>query len=298
MKQISLVAIFFSLLTYSVFAQTDLLRQKITQIISEKKATVGLLVSGFEKSDTLSINGDRHFPLQSVFKFHIGLAVLDRIEKKKLALDQKIFIKKSDLSPDLYSPIREKYPEGNIEMTLAEILRYTVAESDNSGCDILLKLIGGAKEVNNYIHSLGISDVNIQNSEAEIQKEWSIQFNNYTSPKAANQLLLSVYRNRNKLFSKENYDFIWKVMTETSTGKNRLKGLLPAGTVVAHKTGTSGTKDGVMAAVNDIGIITLPNGKYYAISVFVSNSHESIETNEKIIADVSKVVWNYFTEKK
>ena len=86
-------------------------------------------------------------------------------------------------------------------------------------------------------------------------------------------------------------------MKETKTGANRLKGQLPQGTVVAHKTGTSGTNKttGVTAAVNDIGVVFLPNGQHYFISVFVTNSKENAETNEKIIANISKVAWNYFT---
>jgi beta-lactamase class A/beta-lactamase class A VEB len=74
---------------------------------------------------------------------------------------------------------------------------------------------------------------------------------------------------------------------------------VPKGTVVAHKTGWSGTnKDGVTAAVNDIGIIFLPNGQHFAISVFVTNSKEDIATNERIIADIAKVAWDYFSTKK
>jgi beta-lactamase class A len=84
-------------------------------------------------------------------------------------------------------------------------------------------------------------------------------------------------------------------MCETSTGKERIKGQLPTGTLVAHKTGTSGTNaQGITAAINDIGIVTLPNGNHFVISVYVSNSKENTQTNEKIISDISKLVWDYF----
>ena len=82
---------------------------------------------------------------------------------------------------------------------------------------------------------------------------------------------------------------------ETKTGPYRIKGQLPPGTPVAHKTGTSDTnKEGVAAAVNDVGIITLPDGKHVAIAVFVANSREDSATNEKIIADISRAVWDDF----
>jgi beta-lactamase class A len=87
-------------------------------------------------------------------------------------------------------------------------------------------------------------------------------------------------------------------MRETETGKKRLKGQLPEKTIVAHKTGSSGAnKSGLTAAVNDIGIVYLPNGQHFIISVFVTDSKEDAENNEKIIADITKVTWDYFTAK-
>jgi beta-lactamase class A/beta-lactamase class A VEB len=84
-------------------------------------------------------------------------------------------------------------------------------------------------------------------------------------------------------------------MKATSTGPMRLKGELPENIIVAHKTGTSGENElGKIAAVNDIGIIFLPNGNYYFISIFVSDSMHSYEENEKIISEISKVVYDYF----
>ncbi|MBA4057716.1 MAG: hypothetical protein C0490_23580, partial [Marivirga sp.] len=78
----------------------------------------------------------------------------------------------------------------------------------------------------------------------------------------------------------------------------RIKGLLPAGTKVAHKTGTSGSnKEGLTAAVNDVGIVTLPNGKQYAIVVYVSNSTKDGTTLEGIIAEISEIAWDYFVAK-
>ena len=85
-------------------------------------------------------------------------------------------------------------------------------------------------------------------------------------------------------------------MRETKTGKDRLRGQLPGKTIVAHKTGSSGTnKKRITAAVNDIGVVILPDGSPYFISVFVTESTENSETNEKIIADLSKTAWEYFT---
>ena len=83
-------------------------------------------------------------------------------------------------------------------------------------------------------------------------------------------------------------------MTNTVTGPNKIKGLLPKGTLVAHKTGYSGAKDGVVAATNDIGVVQLPNGEAFAIAVFVTNSRENEKTNDGLIAQISKAAWDYF----
>ena len=275
----------------------DTLRQKIQKIISAKNAIVGVSLIGNNGLDTLSINGDSHFPMQSVFKFHIALTVLSQIDKGKLALDQKIKIDKKDLLPNLYSPIRDDYPNGTT-LTISKILEYTVSKSDNVGCEILLRLIGGAKVVEDYFVKNNFKDVSIKVNEEEQQSDWKLQFLNWTTPKAANKILASFYYNKEKLLSEKSYNFIWKVMKETETGEKRLKGQLPDNIIVAHKTGSSGTnKEGLTAAVNDIGIVFLPNGEHFFISVFVTNSKENAETNEKIIADISKVAWDYFTAK-
>ena len=281
----------------AVAQTTDSLRQKIQQIVLTKNAVTGVSIIGANGIDTLSINGDLHFPLQSVFKFHIALAVLSQIDKGKLSLDQKIKIEKKDLLPNLYSPIRDEYPNG-ATLTISKILEYTVSQSDNVGCDLLLRLVGGPPAVENYFKKNNFKDVSIKINEEAQQADWDLQFQNWTTPKAATEVLSGFYYNKTSLLSQNSYDFIWKVMKGTETGKDRLKGQLPKNTIVAHKTGSSGTnKKGLTAAVNDMGIVFLPNGQYFFISVFVTNSKEDAETNEKIIADISKATWDYFSAK-
>jgi beta-lactamase class A len=292
----------FLLLVLFIPAQTSAqttgtLGQRIEQIVAQKKAVVGVAIRGRDGHDTLSMNGGRHYPLQSVFKFHIALVVLSEIDRGRFSLGQKIAIRKKDLLPDLYSPIRDEYPNG-ATLPLSKIIAYTVAQSDNVGCDILLRMLGGPTVVDTYFRKNGFQNIAIKVNEETQQANWEVQFQNWTTPKAANQLLMAVYANQKKLLSKKSYDFIWQVMRSTETGPNRLKGQLPTGTVVAHKTGSSGTnKAGLTAAVNDIGVVFLPNGTPFFISVFVTDSHEDTATNEKIIADIGKAAWDYFLAK-
>ncbi|WP_245859737.1 class A beta-lactamase, subclass A2 [Spirosoma aerolatum] len=272
-------------------------RQQIQHIVAGKKATVGIALMSDDGKDTASIYGNRHFPLQSVFKFHIALAMLSQIDQGKFSLDQPIKIQKKDLLPKLYSPIRDKYPNGTT-MNLSEMLAYTVSQSDNVGCDLLLKLLGGPEAVERYIKQSGTNDISIKVNEETQQANWDLQFKNWTTPRAAVNVLQTFYVNRNKRLSTQSHDFIWTVMKGTQTGQARLKGQLPKQTIVAHKTGSSGTnKAGITAAVNDIGIVFLPNGRYYFISVFVKDSRENEDTNEKLIADIGKATWDYFMKR-
>jgi len=211
-------------------------------------------------------------------------------------MNQKITIRKADLNSDTWSPIKVKYPNGT-ELPLSEIIKYTVSESDNVGCDILLRLLGGPKVVNNYLATHNFKDISIHATEKEMHTDWNVQFTNWTTPNSA-VTLLKAFCDK-KLLSDTSTDFLMKTMIATSTGKNRIKGQLPESTVVTHKTGSSGVNaKGLTAAVNDIGIVTLPNGKHFIICIFVSNSYENEATNEKMISDISKSTYDYFMNMK
>jgi len=295
-KLLPLVAVVFCLSITHVNAQAkDDLREALKEVLADKNATVGIAISRVDGTDTLSIHGDGHFPMQSVFKLHIALAMLDAIDHGKFTLDQNIVIPKARMQNDLWSPIREKYPEG-VQLKLSEIIEYTVAWSDNVGCDVLLELLGSPAQVEAFLHNKGFQDVAIKINEETMQSNWDLQFQNWTTPKCAIQVLKAFYNNDNKLLSEANYAFLLSVLKGTQTGKQQLKGLLPEGTVVAHKTGNSGTnkKTGITAALNDIGLVFPPQGKPYSISVFVSDSKEDSKTNERIIAELSKLVWDYY----
>jgi len=294
-KLLPLTVLLVTMATCTFAQTTETLRQSIEAILLEKRAKVGVSIVGDNGSDTVSINGNDRFPMQSVFKYHIALTVLAQVEQGKLSLDQSITIHEHQLLPGLYSPLREKYPTG-ADLKLSEILAYTVSQSDNVGCDALLRLVGGPEVVESYILEKGFENFSVKVNEEVMQGSWDLQFLNWTTPKAASKVLHAFYRNEQKLLSAGHHEFLWTIMKETGTGKNRIKGNLPEGTVVAHKTGWSGTNnEGVTAAVNDIGIVFLPNGRYFVISVFVTDSREDLPTNEKIIADVSRLTWDYFT---
>jgi len=289
---------FLSLIIFLFSTQTILsqnLKKQIDSLLKTKKADVGIAICNLQNKDTMTWGNHRKYPMQSVYKFHLALAILNQVDKGKFSLNQKILVKKPDLLPNTWSPLRDKYPEGNVELSLSEIIHYTVAASDNNGCDILFRLIGGTTKVHKYIKSLGIKEISIKATEEEMHKAWDVQFANWTTPLATVQLL-QIFHQKN-ILSRTSQEFLWKTMVETSTGLKRMKYLLPTNTIVAHKTGTSGDKDGVTAAINDMGIIQLPNGNQIALCVFVSNSKENFQSSEQIIAEVTKIIWDYYVSK-
>lgn len=285
----------FILIAFNVFAQSNPLNDSLNKYLKIKRANIGISICEIETKDTISINGEKHYPMQSVYKFPLALIVLDAVDKKKILLSQKVHIKKSELKLKTWSPLREKYPEGEIDITVAELLEYSVSKSDNNACDILFKLIGGTTQTNNYIKKLGIKEIAIIATEEEMSKKWKLQYKNYSSPNAMNTLLKGFYKKT--YLSDTSNAFLMKLMIESSNSANRIKALLPKNTIVAHKTGTSNTnKDGMRAALNDVGIITLPNGNHIVISVFISNATETYEEGEKTISEIAKIVWNYYTK--
>jgi beta-lactamase class A len=270
---------------------TDALQPQLTQIASLAKGRVGVHAILLETGETLaSLNSRDHFPMQSVYKLPISMAVLKQVDDGKLKLDQKVRITKADyVGPGAHSPIRDKYPNGT-DLTVNELLRYAVSESDGTASDVLMKLAGGHVPVQMYVTNLPVTDVIVLNTEKELSEDWTAQYRNFASPESAVALLRAFFERRG--LSESSQILLLKYMVQSTPGAKRLKGLLPTGTMVAHKTGTSGTQNGITAATNDIGIITLPNDKHLAIAVFVSDSPADEETREGVIAKIAKAVYD------
>lgn len=296
MRESKIIKIALSLIVVLAFesglhAQYTGLRSQISEIIKDKKADVGVGIKCIETGDTLFINGNKHYAMQSVFKFHLSLAFLKQVELGKYKLSDSIRIQKSDLREDTWSPMRDKYPEGDVSLPLSEIIRYTVSESDNNGCDLFFRLLGGPVKVEEFIKNEGISEISIKANEAEMHTDRKIPFSNWTSTQATIQLLEKFYQGN--ILNDSLTAFVWKCMAESTTGLSRIHGLLPEGSVVAHKSGSSGrADDGITDTCNDIGIICLPDGRHLAIVVFVANSSEESSVNEEIIARIAKAAWD------
>jgi beta-lactamase class A len=291
-----LIVLIILFLSHQTSAQKDVLRKDIEQIARSVGGQVGVAVKHLENNDTLSFNGGRQFPMQSVYKFPLALAILSQVDKGKLSLEQKVHISKNDYFPT-WSPLAKKYPDADIDVPLSEILYLTASQSDNVGCDILFGLLGGPAVAEKYTHSLGIKDIAIANTEREMHQGWDVQFRNWSTPVAMTQLLETYFEGN--ILSKTQYDFLWKAMVEVPMGGKRIKGQLPEGTVVAHRTGTGARNaEGLAGAMNNTGIITLPDGRHVAITVYITRAPEEDARLEEVIARISRRVFDYYGGKK
>jgi beta-lactamase class A len=271
------------------------LQKQLEQIASAAKGRVGIAALILETVETVSLNQHAHFPMQSVYKLPISMVVMKRVDSGKIKLDQKVRITKEDfIGRAAHSPIRERHPNG-VEMSVTELLRFAISESDGTASDVLMKLAGGPEAIQAYLTQLGITDLIVLDTEKAFAQDHSLQFRNWATPEAAVALLRALYEKRG--LTEPSQALLVKFMVESKPGAKRLKGLLPAGTVVAHKTGTSGTEKGITAATNDIGIVTLPTGKHLAIAVFVSDSTADEAAREGVIAQIAKAVWDEWGKK-
>lgn len=274
--------------------RNDELQKQIEQAAAAAKGRVGVKAVVLETGESVSLNSSGHFPMQSVYKFPIAMAVLQQVDAGKLTLEQRVRVDKSDfVGRGQRSPLRDENPNG-VELSLAELLRFAVSESDGTASDVLMKIVGGAEAVGKYLGGLGVNEIIVLNTEKELAQDREAQYRNWASPDGAVALLRALHEQRG--LSEPSRALLLKLMTETPTGLKRLKGLLPKETMVAHKTGTSGTVDGITAATNDIGIVTLPNNRHLAIAVFVTDSPADETTREEVIAKIAKAVWDKWSK--
>lgn len=285
------IAVFLLLSNFLVQARNmDGLRTKLNEYISRQDATIGIAVISRD-GDTLTINDSQEYPMMSVFKFHQALGVADRMNEKGIAPDSAIYINKGELARDTWSPLRDRYPEGGISISIREALKYTLQDSDNLVCDILFDRFISPSELEDYIRAQGIPEISIKHTEEDMYFDHPVSYENWTSPYSA-ALLMDKFID-GKIISGVNYSIIRDLMLECNTGTARLKKAFASSDYqLGHKTGSGyRNADGRLIACNDIGFILSPEGnKEYTIAVFVKDSALSDSETEQIIATISAMV--------
>jgi beta-lactamase class A len=269
------------------------LRARMEEAARATGGPVGAAAVIIEGGGVVSFNGAQRFPMQSVYKLPIGMAVLRAVDEGRLSLLQKINVRPEDLVEHLHSPLRDQNPRG-VVLTIRELLRFMISESDGTASDVLLGIAGGPEKVNAYLRGLGVEGVMVATTErAMAQGDEQVQYRNWATPESMLTLLRALQEGRG--LSRASRRLLLELMLKSTPGPRRIKGLLPAGTPVAHKTGTSGTAEGVTRATNDVGLVTLPDGRHMALAVFVSDTKAGADVREGVIAKIARAAWDCWT---
>jgi beta-lactamase class A len=291
LQRLILILIVFLTLNSCKTTNNNELKNQIEKLISTKNGDIGVSIIDVN-NDIIEINGNKHYPLLSTFKFPVALTILHKVENGELSMQQQLFIKQEELLENTWSPFKEKYPDGNISISLKDAINWMIAYSDNNLTDVLLRLIGGTETVEKFI-----SDENfiIKNNEDEMHKDWESEFVNKATPNSFTQLLKKFSEKR--ILNGENTEWLYQSMLNSETGVKRIKGKLP-NVKIAQKSGTSSTNDkGITGAINNVGIIELPDKQRIHIAVFIHNTSEEFSKGEEIIADIAKAAFDHYTKK-
>ncbi|MDE6560490.1 MAG: class A beta-lactamase [Muribaculaceae bacterium] len=298
-KYILLIAIAFIIISVQSCGKAkpvSSLQKELSEYVEGRDANIGIAVI-IDRKDTVEVNGNHVFPMLSVYKFPIAVALGDYLRLSSALSPDTLTITQSDLKPDTYSPMREKYEgEDTIQLPLYDIMAYALQQSDNNASDILLKIMGGTENAMLALKRLGIDNVNIAYTEDEMYEDHRLCYENSSTPIAMARLLDSFDHDFNDLYTRN----VKQLMETCATGVNRLaKPLAGTDAVVGHKTGTGFTlPDGRLMAINDVGYVHLPNGRNYSIAVFIENSGYDMEQTEEIVAKISEIVYNNLSRQR
>jgi beta-lactamase class A len=297
----------------------DLLNRAIPKIAA--RLLPGRLGVGFMNLDSGQVwthAGERPFPMQSVFKAPLASAVLAEIDAGRLSLDASFTLKDMDLSP--WSPIAAAWP-ARTTFTARELLTVAIQANDNTAADVLMARIGGPGAVSAFLTGKRINEIHVDRYEREIQTEmlgmspfrpaWrtpqAFQAARATVPAAQRARALAAYLadprdtatprsllhwlhelDDGELIAPASRSLLLQLMSGVSAGEGRIKAGLPKGSSLAHKTGTGPVEGGVVSAMNDAGIFTLPDRRRYSLAVFISGAPLSPDACAAAIADIAR----------
>lgn len=297
------------------------LKRQIETVLQGVEGSVGVAAKHLETGEEMSINGDVYYPMASVFKIPVLVEVMAQVQEGRFMLDDEINIRKTD--QHLGSGMLADLDAPGIKLSIRNVINLMMMISDNSAADILTEKVGVDK-VNKRLRSYGIKGITVNRTcqhlimdvigldyntygrlpikdvlkayqakksdrtqaAAEAQKNFSSIIMDQSTPKAMNRLLELIFEK--KILDEESCSHIIGVMLKCQTGASRIKGDLPSGSKVAHKTGT------IDGTANDVGILYLPDGLgHVALSIFTKDMLRTSKTAD-IIAQIARFVYDYY----
>ena len=237
------------------------LEQQLAYLVSNTSADVGIAALDLSTGETVSIKGNTPFPMASTVKVAVAALYLAQVDHGRRSLDDTI--------------------NGVSARTL---MRRMLVHSDNRSTDILLNDLGGPRAVHNWLRDNGVSGLRVDRNIADLLRSkrdlWDHR--DSSTPVAMIDLLSRIYKA--ELIKPESRNYLLDLMAQCQTGRNRMKALLPFGTPVEHKTGTL---DGL---TDDVGFITLPDGRRVAVAIFARGGRDRPRT----IAESARAIYDGF----
>jgi beta-lactamase class A len=285
------------------------------------RAKPGVLGFGVALGEILWVSDPTaRFPMQSVFKVFLAAATLGAVDAGQLKLAEPVAVTRADLVP-WHSLIAEKWQGESMALPVVDLMALAVQESDNVAADVLMRRIGGPAAVMTWLHSKTFDGISVDRYEKDLQpdthglgpfqpawsdpKAWAAARD--AVPAAAQEAATARYladpRDTaavpgaldflsrlagGELLSAPSTRLLLRLMTD-SDSLDRLKAGLPSGASLAHKTGTSATDLGLTPATNDIGVVTLANGRRFSVAAFLSGSTATEAARDGLIADAARL---------
>lgn len=283
-------------------ANSRSLEDEWRQISRATDGTTGAAALWLDSGRAESLNGDQRFPLASVCKLPLAMNILALVEEGKLSLDQEVPVSQGDVWPGV-SDIAKIWPQRR-SWPLGEMVKLMVAQSDNTAEEVLYRLGGGGQAMAARFRQWRIDGLRIDRSERECDRDRTGPTPEAThaamlhyiedardtgTPNGTVQLLARLFRG--EALSRASTARMIEILKATTTFPSRIKGLLPPGTVVAHKTGSIWSKN-LAPATNDSGVIYLPGGGQVAISIYIKASTKNDAVRDRVIARIARAAYD------
>ncbi|MDE5794497.1 MAG: class A beta-lactamase-related serine hydrolase [Muribaculaceae bacterium] len=291
------LGVIYVLLLTSCTAKTEKsmsLKEQLYAIVDTVPGTVG--IAFISEVDTVTVNNNVHYPMMSVFKLHQALAVAAEINNRGSSIDSLIHVSKNELDSETWSPMLKMYEDSDFDISIRDLIKYSLTVSDNNASNLLFKHIVSPSVTDTLIRS--ISDVptfSILYSEDEMKKNHSLAYLNYSTPLSAAALIRQVFDST--VTTNSAIDSIRKDLATVTTGLDRLGAIIPEHPELffAHKTGSGYRNDtNELIAHNDVGYFRLPDGRVYALAVFIRDFSGTEAEASEIIARISREVYECF----
>jgi len=268
------------------------LSERLRKLCETSGGKVSVAVVHVETGKLAVVDASNELPLYSVFKVPLAIAVLKDIEEGRLKFDQKIHIGADDVAPG-FRGNTERWQKP-VDMTIKQLLELSIVESDNTSSEKLLQLVGGPLAVTERMRAFDLQQINIKTT----IKDFVATRNNPNTGSALGLVNLLSRLQRGELLQPSHTELLIGFMERAKIGLHRLRGNLPPGTRVADKTGSGelNPKTNAANSTNDVGLITLPNGRgHLAMAVLLHDSPLADEQQEKLIANLARVAFDSYS---